>query len=483
VRSPKTRRGRRILTSIVILAGVLAAACESGGEDDRGEAPHPAADAPNIVVVMTDDQTVESMRVLPQVDELLAAEGVTFTRNVVSFPVCCPSRATFLTGQYMHNHGVRGNLPPHGGYGAFKDQETALPVALQRAGSNTILVGKYLNGYGTVQPVEVPPGWTEWNGAIDPSTYKYVGFTLLQDGQERTFEDQYQTDVYTELATDAIRRHAEGDAPFMLTVAYLAPHAEVEEGEEDAQGAAEPAARDLGTFDGEGLPTDPAYDEADVTDKPGAIVSLPRISAEVKAEITTNYHRYLESLLAVDEGVDQIVGALEDTGELDDTVVIFTSDNGFLFGEHRIPSGKVWFYDQSILVPLVVRGPGFERGTINDALVGNVDLAPTILELAGAEPLRTMDGVSLVPLLEGGAGPPDRAILLESGGPYSPNDGLRTERYAYFEQGTGEIELYDLQTDPSQLDNRHDDPALASAEAELSERLARLRSCAGETCR
>ncbi len=248
--------------------------------------------------------------------------------------------------------------------------------------------------------------------------------------------------------------------------------------------AAEPASRHLGTLDGEVLPSTECFDEADMSDKPAGIASQPRISAAVAAEITSNYRRYLEALLAVDEGVAQIIGALEDTGELDETVVIFTSDNGFLFGEHRIPTGKAWFYDDSILVPLVVRGPGFESGTANDSLVGNIDLAPTILELAGAEPLRTMDGVSLVPLF-GGRTRPSRAIdparvwwpLLPQLPGCAPTATPTSKRVLARSSSTT------WRTDPAQLDNRHGDPALAEVEADLAERLARLRTCSGETCR
>ena len=432
---------------------------------------------------MTDDQTAESMRALPLVQELVGAEGTTFSNSVVSFPVCCPSRATFLTGQYMHNHGVRGNLPPHGGFGAFEDQGTTFPVALQQAGYDTIHIGKYLNGYGVDAPAEVPPGWDEWHGSVDPSTYQYTGYSLLENGVIRT-HDGYQTDVFTDVAIEAVRQRADGDRPFFLSVAYLAPHAAAREGSEEVEiTSAEPAPRHLGTYEDEPLPEDEAYNEADVSDKPESVSSLPSITTEVAATMTESYDRYLESLMAVDEGVEKILSALDDAGILDDTVVIFTSDNGYLFGEHRIPSGKSWFYEPSIRVPLLVRGPGIQRGVTSDALVANTDLAPTILDLAGATSMRTVDGISLVPLLQGGDSPTNRVILLESGGPVFPNRGLRSERYAYFELGTGEVELYDLMTDPSQLDNRHGDPALAQVEASLAADLASLSTCAGDTCR
>lgn len=441
---------------------------------------------PNFVVIMTDDQTLESMRVMSKVDELIADEGITFADSIVSFALCCPARATFLTGQYTHNHEVWGNQLPLGGYESFADQETAMPAALQQAGYETIHVGKFLNGYGSEPPVEAPPGWTEWRTELDPRTQRYHGFTLLEDGVERTYDpDEYSTDVFTELATSAIRRRAGSEDPFFLNVSYFAPHADFSlvEGITPAT----PAARHLGTFDGEPLPESAAFDEADVSDKPREIRELPRISDDLRATLTSNYARYLESLLAVDEGVEQILAALEETGHLDDTFVVFTSDNGYFFGEHRIPMGKVRFYEPSIRVPLLMRGPGIEAGATRRSLVANIDLAPTILELAGATALRTMDGRSLVPLFDGEGAPEDRWVLLEStkGGPddLSPDHGVRTTRYTYVERASGERELYDLDSDPEQLVNRAGDPDLAAVEADLKAQVAALKGCAGTTCR
>lgn len=454
---------------------------------DDGSTGRPAARPPNILVIMTDDQTVESMRVMTSVDDLIAAHGVSFESSVASFPLCCPSRATFLTGQYMHNHGVRGNLPPHGGFRAFEHQDTTFPVALERAGYDTIHIGKYLNGYGAEPPVEVPPGWSEWHGAIEPTTHSYVGFTLLEDGEPQTYgEEHYQTDVYTELAERAIRSRADGDRPFFLNVAYLAPHVDAEEGSEaegDTRSTARPAPRHAAAFEGEPLPATAATGEEDLSDKPAVVQGQPEITDAVRAEMADAYARALESLLAVDEGVEQIMRALEETGQLEDTVVIFTSDNGFLRGEHGIAAGKSWFYEPSIRVPLLMRGPGIPAGATRRALVANIDLAPTVLDLAGAEPVRTMDGRSLVPLLREESENEDRAILLESGGPFSPNVGLRTTRYAYWELATGERELYDLTADPDQLQNLSGQAATAEIEADLAARLAPLPGCEGSGCR
>ena len=434
---------------------------------------------PNVVVIMTDDQTVESMRVMANVRELLAEQGVTFTNSVASYPLCCPSRATLFTGQYAHNHGVLGNEPPNGGYGALERERTTLPAALQDAGYTTVHIGKYLNRYGLANPSRVPPGWDDWHGLVGDSVYEYVGFTLNNNGAVRRQppERGYQTDVLTTLAVDAIREHSD-DGPFFLSLAYVAPHRSLD------RRLARPARRHQGTFATEPLPPTPAFNEADVTDKPPQLAAHAPLDATEIDLITRRYQRRLESLLAVDEGVARIVRALEDTDELDDTLIVFTSDNGFLHGEHRIESGKVFPYEPSIRVPLIVRGPGVEHDAVNDTLVANIDLAPTIFEYTGVEPLRRMDGRSLSRLLQEPAGRiRDRPVLLEASDFRATYQGVRTERYVYVEYSDGARELYDLRADPDQLENRSGDPAMAAVEAGLAEELARLRDCAGAECR
>src|ERR687883_2117598 len=182
---------------------------------------------PNILVFETDDQTLAEMSVLPNVRRLIGDQGVTFDANVDSFSLCCPSRATLLTGQYSHNNGVRGNTAPQGGYYKL-DSTNTLAVWLQKAGYYTAHVGKYLNQYGTRDPREIPPGWTDWHGSVDPSTYRYYGYTLNENGTLHTYcatpqPSCYQTDVYRDKAVDIIRARAGGPAWFMW-VAFLANH-------------------------------------------------------------------------------------------------------------------------------------------------------------------------------------------------------------------------------------------------------------------
>ncbi len=467
----------------LVLLGVAAAGCGQGppAQDTRQS----AESRPNIVVIMTDDQTVESMRVMPGVRASLAAGGTTFELAYASTALCCPSRATLFTGQYMHNHGVLGNRPPEGGYGRLDTREY-LPVWLQRAGYHTIHIGKFLNRYGQDKPpTDVPPGWSEWYASVDLSTYQYSGYQLNENGFVSTYP-RYQADEYTQRAVDAIGRLSPRAAPFFLSLAYLAPHSGGPRDPDDPPGLVtpRPADRHRDVFAAEPRPRSPAFNEADVSDKPRFIRRLPRLSADRRAAVLENYRQRLESLLAVDEGVVRVVDALRSAGELENTLIVFTSDNGFFHGEHRIPYGKVMVYEPSVAVPLIMRGPGVPAGARRRQLVSNVDLAPTILEAAGASPGRVQDGRSLFGLLRDRGVEWGRELLFEgpTGFDAVAFSALRNERYLYVEYDSGERELYDMKRDPAQLRSLHSDPAHEAVQARLAERLAALQVCAGATC-
>lgn len=442
-----------------------------------------APDHPNVLLILVDDQTVESMRVMDRTQRL-AAEGTTFSDSIVSYPMCCPSRATGLTGQYAHNHKVMGNKAPDGGYGRL-DGSNTLPVWLREAGYETAHVGKYLNGY---HGPEVPPGWDHWFGLADPSTYRVYDYMVIADGKPVHYgeeEDDYQTDVLARKAEALLRDMAGSGKPFFLSVAPVPPHQE--RSDEDAKGTPpRPAPRHQGMFAREPLPAKASYDEADVADKPPHIRKLPHLGPAKKALILRTYRARLESLQAVDEMVERLMNTLEETGQLDRTVVIFTSDNGFFLGEHRIVDGKLLPYEESIRVPLIIRGGGFPAGHVADQPVANIDLAPTIVELTGAKARRKMDGRPLRPLALDPSLGKDRALLVEglSRNSAKPSyEGIRTARWLYVEYRTGAKELYDLQNDPLELTSRHDAPDLKQVRADLAERLEKLRKCAGPTCR
>jgi arylsulfatase A-like enzyme len=466
-----------LLAAAVAAPAATAVVAPAAGTAEVAQAP------PNVLVIMTDDQTVESIRVMGNVKRLLRDRGATFGNSFVTFALCCPSRATFLTGQYAHNHGVLGNAPPNGGY-AKLDHTNTLPVWLQDAGYYTAHLGKYLNGYGRADPTEVPPGYDEWRGSVDPSTYRFHDYTLNENGVLRTYAG-YQTDVYARKAARIIRQRAPSSRPFFLWVAFLAPHSGGPREPDDPAGQPTPvpAPRHRDAFASEPLPRPPGFNERDVSDKPAGIRSRPLLGPARIRAIRENYQQRLESLLAVDEAVGRLVRALRESGELRDTLVIFTSDNGFFHGEHRVPSGKLLAYEPSIRVPLIMRGPGIPAGVRLSQRVANIDLAPTIVDAAGATPGRVMDGRSLLPVIAQPDMPLGRDLLVERGPGAGTFTALRAPAYLFVEHGNGEEELYDLERDPFQLASRHADPAYAAIKAGLAERLEHLRACSGLVCR
>jgi N-acetylglucosamine-6-sulfatase len=468
----------------LFVLGLAGVAALPAGASSTSDAATPAP-RPNIVFVMSDDQTVESLRVMTNVNELLVRQGATFANNYASFPLCCPSRATFLTGQYAHNNTIMGNAPPQGGYEKLRPTEAnTLPAWLRAAGYHTVHIGKYLNGYGRTDPTHVPAGWTEWYGSVDPSTYRFYGYTLNENGRLVNYgssPQEYQADVYTAKVLDAVRRLAPRAEPFFLSVAYLAPHSGGPRESDDPanQATPVPAPRHKNRFASEPLPTPPSLNEADVSDKPAVVRNRRPIPQRRLAAVTENYRQRLESLLAVDEGVAAIVRALQAAGELERTLLVYTADNGFFHGEHRIPAGKVQLYEPSIRVPLILRGPGVRRGVRMTQAAINVDLAPTLVDAANARPGRTFDGMSLLPLLRNRNRFVGRDVLLET----PQYSALHTPRYVYAEYASGDRELYDLAADPHQLASRHADAASSATRAELARRLAALRRCSGASCR
>lgn len=464
---------KRLLSSAGAALAVAAVAGALAG-DGRGSQTTHAQSQPNIVVIMTDDQTVESLRVMTNVKRLLTDQGTTFANNFATYSLCCPSRATYLTGQYAHTHGIMSNMPPAGGYDKLEPtHKNTLPNWLRLAGYRTVHIGKYLNGYTADDGI--PKGWSEWYGSVDPSTYRFYGYTLNENGTFVTYgsdPDSYQGDVYTRKAVSTINRLAPG-GPFFLSVAYLAPHSggPQEPGDPEGLPTPVPAPRHVDAFDDEPLPMPPSFNEADVSDKPSFIRSRPLLTPDDVADITESYQQRLESLLAVDEGVAAIVGALAARGELGSTLIVFTADNGFFHGEHRVKTGKVLLYEPSVRVPLILRGPGVTPGAVLTELVGNIDLAPTIVDAAEARAGRRMDGQSLLPLIADPGISWRDEIVLEN----QRSSGLRTEQFVYAQHDTGEEELYDLVADPDQLTNLAQNQQFAGARRSLERRLERSR--------
>jgi N-acetylglucosamine-6-sulfatase len=469
------RRGALVLAVAVVLGGC--------GSDDGTEAERPR---PNFVVVMTDDQALDTMRAMPFTRRAVGGKGVVFENAIASFPLCCPSRATFLTGQYAHNHGVLDNHPPEGGY-AQLDSRRTLPVWLRRAGYETAFVGKYLNGYGSPETggaTEVPRGWTRWYGLPSRGDKRSYEFDVNQDGElvhYGTGERNYKTDVLARKAAGLVRAASAGRRPFFLWIATPGPHTD-KQIPPSAPRNPEPAPRHEGAFEGVRAPRPPSFNEADVADKPRNVRSLARLGRAARRELDRVYVSQLEYLLGVDDLVRRVIAALRRNGELGSTLVVFTSDHGFLRGQHRIDSGKSRMYEEAIRVPLLVRGPGFPRGGRVRYPVGNIDLAPTILDLAGVGANVRIDGRSLVDAARAQGKP--REVLLEVFERKADQFvGLRTARYAYAERVGDRDELYDLRTDPHQLRNVVSDPDYAQVLARLRTRVADLRDCVGVRCR
>ena len=443
------------------------------------------ANGPNVLVIETDDQTVGQMRVMDNVNSLIGDQGVTFANSFVNFSLCCPSRSTFLTGQYAHNHGVLGNQAPNGGFNRFETLHGSnnLAVWMQDAGYYTGMIGKYLNEYSNDPPI--PPGWSEWD-AVAPASQDVYDYTLNENGTLVDYDadpSSFKQDVLTGKAVDFVNRIAPMGQPFFLWLTYTAPHVGGPEPNPnppfDCAYTAKPPPRYADTFASEPLPQPPNFNEADVSDKPAAIRNLPSLSSDQIADIRRKYRCQLESLLSVDDGVKQVVDALSQDGALDNTLIIFTSDNGYFHGEHRIPSEKQRIYDESIRVPLEMRGPGIPAGETVDDLAINADLAPTIVGATGVDPGLVMDGRSLIPVAQQPGIERGRELLVEQPGRFK---AIRTERYMYAEHATGERELYDVQSDPFELVSLQNDPAYQAVKAQLAKQLGALKTCAGPSC-
>jgi len=451
------------------------------GEIERGSPG--AAGRPNIVFILTDDLDVASVSKVPSLKGYMADKGLTFDHAFVTYSLCCPSRSTILTGQYPHNHLVRGNSPPMGGYKTFRKlgrERSTLATWLDDAGYETALFGKYLNGYGHIGGNHVPAGWDEWYGTVGANQ-------LNQNGQLVTYEaGTYLDDALSGLAQEFVRRQERKDAPFFLYLSVHAPHT-----------PAEPALRHEDLYEDLRAPRPPSFDEADVSDKPGWVRGLSLDPKEEK-HMDELYRNRLRTMAAVGEMIDGLLRTLEETGKLDNTYVVLTSDNGYHMGQHRLGLGKQTAYEEDIRIPFIIRGPGVPAGVSRDEMVLNNDFAPTFADLAGLPPPPSVDGRSFAPLLDRRQGndpaswrtafeirnwdskkdkPSYKAVT-----PVPPYRAVRTQRYLYAEYPSGAHELYDLRKDPYELHSLHDsaDPDLIS---KLDSRLDALHECAGKGCR
>jgi arylsulfatase A-like enzyme len=433
---------------------------------------------------MTDDLDERSMQDLPGIREVMGGtNGTTFQNAYVTYSLCCPSRATILRGQYPHNHEIIGNALPEGGERKFRNlglDRSTLATWLNKAGYQTKYIGKYMNSYNSLYK---PPGWDEWYVMMgnhwnlsDPTTGK------MNDGGQETTLGGHSNDVFADKASDFIRRSSVNPAPFFVVVGTAAPHA-----------PPDVAARYQNSFVDTPLPSLDNFNEQDVSDKPEWVQSYDTLSPAEIEDMQTLYRERLRSMLSVEDLLEQTITTLQETRELDNTYIFFTSDNGFHLGEHRLkvtaPVDKRTPYEEDIGVPLMVRGPGVPTGAVRNELVLNNDFAPTIAELAGASTPAFVDGRSFAPLLTGSAPYASRSAFLEEGWfiedrSLTPtHKSIHTRDHTFTEYvDTGEHELYDLKADPLQLQSlgQADNAQLYS---EMQSRLDVLRSCSEAVCR
>lgn len=524
---------------LCLFALLLAGALGRAGAATARPASEPVR--PNVVVIQTDDQDLDSLRTrfrdpndrirrtMPKTLDLIAGKGIEFRNYYVSHPLCAPSRATLLSGQYGHTSGFRKNSGPDGGWEGWRNlpiMNENLAVALNRAGYRTAHIGKFTNNYHgatreTVDPT-VPPGWDHWLVPAYGGTLFYYGTRLNLNGTavgpfgsngydlngvgtdppECTaanlldpvpgVECHHSTDLFSRNAVEQILNS--GDQPFYLQVDYNTPH-----GDHRSPIGPQPLARHYDSALKASMPRPPGFNEPNVSDKPSFIRDIPRMERAEIESLQTRWRKDIESLRGVDDGVGAIVEALRRTGKLSNTDLFFVSDNGQFRGQHRLSSAKFLPYEPSTRAPLLVRGPGIRAGTSSSELVANVDIAPTVLSVTGAKLPRGYDGRSFKRfwkktkmrtrrpiVLESFVGPNDAPISdASSSAPAPPRNysGIRAGRYKYVEYTNGDRELYDLKSDPAELHNRIANPAWLRVSTRLQTVLAARKDCRGAACR
>jgi arylsulfatase A-like enzyme len=482
---------------------------------------------PNIIMVMADDMRVDDLAFAPNVRRLIGGQGLTFENSFSPFPLCCPARASFLTGLYAHNHHVYYHHRPYG-YRSFDDSRT-LATSLSAAGYRTGFVGKYLNGYGSDRSLVsgqaswkyVPNGWTDWIGAFKNSrlrgvhggTYNYFDTPYNVNGHvDNRYRGKYQTNVQGAFARRLVTKYHRSSAPFFLYLSFVAPHHGTPH-EKDDPGRVR---RSDGRFERlvtparpgwvkgrfnriikrpAGLPRDGGPAEANVSDKPSFFRNLPELNRAERRALTNVTRQRAEAVYVLDRQVGRLVATLKKTGEWNNTVLMFTSDNGYFLGEHRKRQGKIKAHEPSLRVPFLVTGPGMRVAQKRYDPISTVDITATIVDLAGARPPRIPDGTSRVSTMRYGDQGWSVPVVTEAyrstpakrtaAGFDDPRSsiGLRTPRYSFSIYQNGEGELYDLVSDPAEMQNRYNDPAYRGVRSDLTTQWWRFKDCIGDACR
>jgi N-acetylglucosamine-6-sulfatase len=545
IRRPTASRVALVVALVCALAaGAFATAQASGhrraaaapGVTSAGHAPAVAAPRPaprlprgsrrpNVMVVMMDDMRWDEVRYLPNVQRYVRDRGLRFTNSFSPYPLCCPARTSFLLGEYAHNHQVLYHEAPYG-FGSIDDSRT-IATSLKRVGYQTAMVGKYLNKYG-VMPSRVtgrsslhyvPAGWTDWMSGLDTiwpagspyqgNTYNYFSFTQNVNGQTVANRGRYSSTVIADEVIGLVGKYAGQKKPWFLWVTPVAPHhggpresddpPDYTEADGRVQQFVTPARPDWvkGRFDTR-LTHAPGTrvhgpSEADVSDKPHNVSRFLETTPEENLRLRDTERQRAESLYAWDVEFGRIVQKLKATGEYDDTLILFTSDNGYYTGEHRQRLGKIKPHEPVIHVPLLVAGPGVPHG-VRYAPVTTFDLTATILDIANGR-LARMDGESKASLIYGQDRGWTYPMLTEGllkdvrvkrrgfvrGG--LTEIGIRTGRYKYVRYANGDRELYDLDQDPLELSSRIGDPAYAEVQRDLERMWWAYKDCTGAACR
>jgi N-acetylglucosamine-6-sulfatase len=460
-----TRRNRSVASarnvSLGLTISILLAICPvAAGPSVPIPAGAQTVERPDILLIVTDDQRADTLSAMPTLVNRVGERGIRFRAGFVPHALCCPARASILTGNHSHRTGVWNNRSD--GYGAF-DESSTLATWLDDAGYRTGLFGKYMNHWADADPTHVPPGWDEWFAFVE-NCCSFYGFTASVDGTPTEFGG----DVYS--VTESARRASDFilSAPAQPTFVLWAPDA--------PHSPATPETRYRGAFSDLGSLRPPNYMEKDVSDKPAWVRSRPIWDRTKRAAIDALRRRMFETLLSVDDGIEMLLDALIASGRLSNTLIVFTSDNGFLLGEHRM-LGKPFPWKAGHRVPFVVRyDPLVMSPTVSNALVLTIDIPPTIVALAGV-PAPRMDGKSLVPILRQERKGVRSFSLIEHSfsGPAPPYCGTRSRHALYVRYPSGAEEFYDYRTDPWELRN-------VVARPELRERIGRFRRFARERC-
>jgi N-acetylglucosamine-6-sulfatase len=441
---------------------------------------------PNVLLIMSDDQTYGTLGVMPAV-QALQERGTTYTQYFDSFPLCCPTRAAVLSGQYTHNNGVWDNTGIGGGYAALLRKGNTLPRWLHDAGYRTGILGKLMNGYSMTR-YGVPKGWDLFR-VPEGNLYSYDDTWIRDETGRLSHHGGYRTDVYTRLGIGLLNQLGT-DQPWFAWLAPNAPHTGAPVDSDDIPGlnscSPSPAWRDHDQL--EPLPPTAAFNEADVTDKPRHISQLPLLTPEQESAIHEAYTQQLECLRSLDTYVATVVNYLAATGQLANTDIIYVSDNGYAYGEHRVPSGKKLPYDYAAHLPLVAAGPDFPQG-IDTRPRSSVDMTATILDITGATPGHVVDGTSIRTAVD-----PLRPILHE-GRVIGSNSmrskiwkytGIRTPSWLYaryrYKDWTVGHELYSRIFDPDQISSVVADPRFHEVKRDLSRQLQSYEHCAGAEC-